>query len=207
MNLKTTLPLLALTLLSLAGASQANAATRIMQGNNLIGGTDVLVDGKLYSVDLGSATPPQPFPGPASPFATLLEAEHALQAIFTQLIGDGTGANKGALIATKGYLGSPEHKRFVIVQTYGDLVTAHSALGVSAVFETALLIDNVGSAPWPASATMSLFPSKLVQIPTAYTGGDFPIWTLTSSVPEPSSPVLVLCTGLLLLGLRATKQR
>ncbi len=201
--------LLIAAVIGIAISSQAFAATRIMRGNSIIGGIDIIVRDRIYDVDFGYGpttgwvTPEIFYPGPASVFSTRDEAGEALTAIYTQLIGNGAAYPSAFSIVSIGdHFGHPEQKPFSIVQLYGDTLGLNKANAVYANFVTEVLF-----APGPTivgtKAEMSAiqdFGTTLIP-PGRVEGYAFPVWTFkgtVSSVPEPSTNILA-GLGLLLM--------
>lgn len=207
--------MLVASIFCLAGA--ADAATRVMRGNSIIGGKDVVVAGKIYDVDFGFdpekgwVTPEFTYPGQASVFLTKEDASEALQAIYTQLIGNGSvNPSFYTLVSIGEYVGSPEQKRFSVAQLYGYTLGPNSVKAVASDFVTEVLF-----APGPTmigtQARMgeihdfgsTLVPNSRVE------GYSFPVWTLkgvTPAVPEPSV-VILTALGLLTVLPGAAKRR
>lgn len=182
-------------------ASQAFAATRVMRGNSIIGGKDLVIGDRIYDVDFGYGpttgwvTPQLVYPGAASVFTTRDEAAQALTAIYTQLIGNGAVSPSAfSIISIGDYFGFPEQKRFGITQLYGNTLGPREANAVYADFVTEILF-----APGPklvgTKADMSAVKdfSSTVIPPGRIEGYAFPVWTFkgtVSSVPEPSTNIL-----------------
>lgn len=198
-------------------AGEADAATRVMRGNSIIGGKDLVVAGKIYDVDFGFnpekgwVTPEFTHPGQASAFLTREEASEALNAIYTQLIGNGS-VNQSfyTLVSIGEYFGSPEQKKFSVAQLYGYTLGPNSVKAVSSDFVT-----EVQFAPGPmmigTEARMGEihdFSSTLVPN-TMVEGYSFPVWTLKGvvpAVPEPSA-IILTALGLLTILPGAAKRR
>jgi len=212
-----TINLVITAVITIAISSQAFAATRVMRGNSIMGGKDLIIGDRIYDVDFGYGpttgwvTPELVYPGPASVFTTRDEAVEALAAIYTQLIGNGAVSPSAySIISIGDYFGFPEQKRFSIAQLYGDTLGPREANAVYADFVTEILF-----APGPkligTKADMSAvqdFSSTIIP-PGRVEGYAFPVWSFkgtVSSVPEPSTNILA-GLGLLFAVINGARRR